>query len=72
VWGLTFLVSWLAPVVNEVWEWGASLRVLRYSLLPFGLILTAVLVYGSARLTFTPTAAVVRAWPASRLTARST
>jgi apolipoprotein N-acyltransferase len=60
MWGLTFLVSWLAPVVNEVWEHGTSPRILRYSLLPFGLVLAAVLVYGSARLTFTPTAPVVR------------
>jgi apolipoprotein N-acyltransferase len=60
MWGLTFLVSWLAPVVNEVWEHGTSARVLRYSLLPFGLVLVAVLIYGSARLTFTPTAPLVR------------
>jgi apolipoprotein N-acyltransferase len=60
VWGLTFLVSWFAPVVNEVWERGPSPRVLRYSLLPFALVLAAALIYGSARLTFTPTAPVVR------------
>jgi apolipoprotein N-acyltransferase len=59
-WGLTFLVSWLAPVVNEVWERGAAPRVLRYSLLPFGLVLAGALVFGSARLTFTPPAPVVR------------
>jgi apolipoprotein N-acyltransferase len=59
-WGLTFLVSWLAPVVNEVWEHGAAPLVLRYSLLPFGLVLGAVLVYGNARLTFTPQSPVVR------------
>lgn len=57
---MTFLVTWLAPVVNELWERGASPRVLRYSLLPFGLVLAAVLVYGNARLTFTPNAPVVR------------
>ena len=60
IWGVSFLVNWLAPVVNEVWENGTSPRVLRHSLLPFGLVLTAAVVYGSARLTFTPTAPVVR------------
>jgi apolipoprotein N-acyltransferase len=60
MWGLTFLISWLAPAVNEVWERGTSWPVLRYSLLPFALVLAAVLVYGSARLTFMPYAPVVR------------
>src|SRR5262249_52940977 len=60
LWGLTFLVSWLAPVVNEVWERGASPRVLRSSLLPFGLVLATALVYGNARLSFTPNAPTVR------------
>jgi apolipoprotein N-acyltransferase len=60
IWGITFLVNWLAPVLNEVWERGTAPRVLRYSLLPFGLVLTAAVVYGSARLTFTPNAPVVR------------
>lgn len=61
MWGLTFLISWLAPAVNEVWERGPAWPVLRYSLLPFAAVLAAVLVYGSARLTFTPSAPVVRA-----------
>src|SRR5439155_12214265 len=60
IWGLTFLISWLAPVVNEVWEHGTSRRVLRYSLLPFTLVLIGVLFYGSARLTLTPNAPVGR------------
>jgi apolipoprotein N-acyltransferase len=60
IWGLSFLVNWLAPVLNEVWERGTAPRVLRYSLLPFGVVLGAAVVYGSARLTFTPTAPVVR------------
>jgi len=60
MWGLTFLVCWLAPVVNEVWERGAAPRVLRYSLLPFGLVLAGALVYGSLRLTFTPARPAVR------------
>jgi apolipoprotein N-acyltransferase len=60
MWGLTFLVSWLAPVANEIWERGTSPRVLRYSLLPFASVLGVVLVYGSARVTFTPGGPLVR------------
>ncbi len=60
MWGLTFLVSWLAPAVNEVWEKGPSWPILRYSLLPFALVLPGVVLYGSARLAFTPAAPVVR------------
>ena len=60
IWGLTFLISWLAPVINEVWEQGATTYVLRYSLLPFALAFVSVLVYGSARLTLTPNTPVVR------------
>ncbi len=60
IWGLTFLISWLAPVVNEVWEQGTTLRTLRYSLLPFALVFASVQIYGSARLTFTPNAPAVR------------
>jgi apolipoprotein N-acyltransferase len=60
MWGLTFLISWLAPAVNEVWEKGPSWPVLRYSLLPFVLVLSGVLLYGNARLAFTANAPVVR------------
>jgi apolipoprotein N-acyltransferase len=60
IWGITFVVNWLAPVLNEVWEHRAAPRVLRSNLLPFGVVLGAAMLYGSARLTFTPHAPVVR------------
>lgn len=60
IWGLTFLISWLAPAINEVWERGGTPHILRYSLLPFVLVFVSVLIYGSARLTLTPNAPVVR------------
>ena len=60
IWGLTFLISWLAPVINEVWERGARSYVLSYSLLPFALVFVSVLVYGSARLAFAPNVPTVR------------
>jgi apolipoprotein N-acyltransferase len=60
IWGITFLVNWLAPVLNQIWEHGTAPRVLRSSLLPFGVVLGAAVLYGSARLTFTPSAPVVR------------
>jgi apolipoprotein N-acyltransferase len=59
--GLVFLVAWLAPVINEIWEHGLTWPAARRSLLPFGAVLAAVLVYGSARVAFfAPTAPTVR------------
>ena len=53
IWGLSFLIAWLAPVVNEVWEAGLQGRVLRASVVPYVLVLAAVLTYGSLRVAFT-------------------
>jgi len=50
--GLVFLMAWLAPVINEVWERGLSKLVVRSSLVPYAAVLAAVLAYGSARVTF--------------------
>lgn len=59
--GLVFLMAWLAPVVNEVWERGLTRPVVRRSLTPFLAVLAAVLIYGSARVTFfAPAAPTVR------------
>jgi apolipoprotein N-acyltransferase len=52
IWGLTFLVSWLAPVVNELWEHGPSDRTVRVGGALFAAALCAVLVFGGARLAF--------------------
>lgn len=50
--GLVFLMAWLAPVVNEVWENGFTRLAVRRGVLPFAAVLAAVLAYGSARVTF--------------------
>lgn len=61
IWGLTFLVSWLAPVVNEVWERGPGDRVARRAAGIFAAALVAALVFGGARLAFaSPTSETVR------------
>jgi apolipoprotein N-acyltransferase len=66
MWGLTFLISWFASVVNALWEqiqvgevfdW----RPVRNSVIGFSAVMLAVLLFGSARLAFfPPTAQTVR------------
>ena len=52
LWGLTFLISWLAPVANEAWEHRFAWRSVRSSAVPFASVLLAVLLFGSVRLAF--------------------
>jgi apolipoprotein N-acyltransferase len=52
IWGLTFLVSWLAPVVNELWERGPGDRTVRVGSALLVAVLSAVLIFGGARLAF--------------------
>jgi len=52
IWGLAFLMTWLAPVANEIWEQGLNRNTIRHSLAPFVAVLSAVLIYGSVRTTF--------------------
>jgi apolipoprotein N-acyltransferase len=52
IWGLTFLVSWLAPVVNELWEHGASGRDVRRATALFVAVLVTAMLFGGARLAF--------------------
>lgn len=54
MWGISFLVAWLAPVVNWAWERGFALQRVRNSVLTYSGILALVLVYGSVRMTFFP------------------
>lgn len=54
VWGVSFLITWLAPVVNWVWEKDFALPRLRFALLVYGGIMALVLTYGSVRMTFFP------------------
>jgi len=52
IWGLTFLIHWLAPVANAVWEHAGDLRPVRVSAAVFAGVLLAVLLFGSARMAF--------------------
>ena len=61
IWGLTFLVSWLAPVLNQLWERGWSGSGSRGPVVAFVAVLTAALLFGGAQLAFAaPTAETVR------------
>ena len=54
MWGLSFLIAWLAPVVNWAWEQDFALQRVRIGVLTYGGILALVLVYGSVRMAFFP------------------
>ncbi|GAB2603335.1 apolipoprotein N-acyltransferase [Kocuria himachalensis] len=61
IWGLTFLVSWFAPVANEVWEKGPSDSGVVSSVGLFAALTVAALFFGGARLAFSaPGAETVR------------
>jgi apolipoprotein N-acyltransferase len=61
IWGLTFLVSWLAPVANQLWERGWSRRGGRAPAVLFVAALAAALLLGGAQLAFAaPAAETVR------------
>jgi apolipoprotein N-acyltransferase len=50
MWGLTFLVSWLGPVVNWAWERSFNWSDVRRGLLVFAAIAGSVLLFGNLRL----------------------
>lgn len=52
MWGLTFLVSWFATVINWAWERSFAWRQIWRGAAVYGGILMAVLIYGNARLVF--------------------
>ncbi|MEI7769575.1 MAG: nitrilase-related carbon-nitrogen hydrolase [Chloroflexales bacterium] len=54
MWGLSFLIAWLAPVVNWAWEQDFALQRVRIGVLTYGGIFALVLVYGSVRMAFFP------------------
>jgi apolipoprotein N-acyltransferase len=56
VYGLSFLILWAAPVVNEAWERRFDLRAARPVVTVFGAVLLAVLLFGGARLVLFPPA----------------
>jgi apolipoprotein N-acyltransferase len=61
MWGITFLMSWFATVVNYAWERSFSWSRIWRGLAIFAGVLLAVMIYGSARLVFSqPAAGTVR------------
>lgn len=52
MWGITFLVNWLGPVVNWAWERVFVWRDIRKGLAFFGACLVAAFLYGGVRLAF--------------------
>ena len=61
LWGIVFLMSWLASVVNWAWEQGFAWPKVRPGWLAYGALLALVFLGGGARLTFfAPQGATVR------------
>jgi apolipoprotein N-acyltransferase len=54
IWGLTFLIHWLAPVANDVWEHAVDWRASRVSVGVFASAMFTILLFGSLRLAFFP------------------
>jgi apolipoprotein N-acyltransferase len=52
MWGITFLVNWLGPVVNWAWEHSFTWPDVRKGLAFFGACLMAVFLFGGVRLAF--------------------
>src|SRR5215470_11918531 len=60
IWGLGFLMAWLAPVANDLWERGFDPRPVWRATATFAAVLLAVLLFGGARLASPPTAPTVK------------
>jgi len=56
IWGLTFLISWFAPVVNFIWEKKVEWLKIRSVAGAFAAVFAAVMVFGGARLALFPPA----------------
>lgn len=57
MWGVTFLVSWFATVVNYAWERSFNWSEIRRVALVYGGVMLVVLAYGNIRLAFAQPAA---------------
>lgn len=59
--GVSFLILWTAPVINDLWERRFDLRATRSVVVPFVVVLVGMLVYGGVRLAlFAPSAPTVQ------------
>jgi apolipoprotein N-acyltransferase len=56
MWGITFLVSWFASIVNWAWEQSFDWSKVRRGAVVYAGLLLAVMLYGSIRLTYGPMA----------------
>lgn len=56
MWGIIFLVYWFGPVLNYAWERGFVWKEIRRNTLVYLAIMLVVLLYGGARLAYTPQA----------------
>jgi apolipoprotein N-acyltransferase len=55
MWGITFLMTWFASIVNYAWERSFSWHIIRRGLVLYAVIMLAVLTYGNIRLAFPQT-----------------
>jgi len=56
MWGLTFVMGFFASATNALWESHFTWRSARASVIGFGIVLAAVLIWGGVRLAFLPAA----------------
>ena len=52
IWGIVFLIMWLAPVTNEVWEHGFQWARIRLTVVPLAAVLLLAVLLGGVRLAF--------------------
>lgn len=60
IWGLSFLVTWCAPVVNWAWENNFEWPRIRRGVITFASVLLVVLMFGGIRILNTPSSETVR------------
>jgi apolipoprotein N-acyltransferase len=54
LWGIVFVMSWLASLTNWAWERGFAWPQVRSGVVLYGSLLALILLFGGARLTFFP------------------
>jgi apolipoprotein N-acyltransferase len=52
MWGLTFLITWSAPVINALWEHSFDWKLMRGMTVTFTAVILAVLAFGGERMAF--------------------